>query len=78
MPEINKALQELKHILAYRIAYYAKINSMQKDNILALGLTSRRNLCIHPQISRETNGKIPTPIDKVRNRYCHSAVGASA
>jgi DNA excision repair protein ERCC-2 len=58
VPEINKALQELKHILAYRAAYFTKTNSIQKDNLLALGLTSRRNLCIHPQISRETNGKI--------------------
>ncbi|KAI7867866.1 hypothetical protein BDF14DRAFT_1799987 [Spinellus fusiger] len=51
VPEIEKALAELKYLMAYR----------QKegldDDFLGLGLTSRKNLCLHPVISKEKKGK---------------------
>ena len=53
VPEINKALQELKHIVEYRQNYSKDSKDLKVNNInlLAIGLTSRRNLCIHPQVS---------------------------
>lgn len=31
---------------------------MQEDDFLGFGLTSRKNLCIHPSVSKEKKGKI--------------------
>lgn len=53
MPEIEKVIQELKKL----IAYYEK-ETENKWKMLALVLSSRKNLCIHPEVSREREGKI--------------------
>ncbi|GAA96772.1 uncharacterized protein L969DRAFT_97120 [Mixia osmundae IAM 14324] len=53
VPEIEKALAELKRLMEYRRA--AGCND---DGFMALGLSSRKNLCIHPTISREKKGKV--------------------
>ncbi|XP_043484006.1 general transcription and DNA repair factor IIH helicase subunit XPD [Leptopilina heterotoma] len=53
MPEIEKVIQELKTL----IDYYEK-ESEKKWNMLALVLSSRKNLCIHPEVSKERDGKI--------------------
>ncbi|KAN0061899.1 TFIIH/NER complex ATP-dependent 5'-3' DNA helicase subunit [Thecaphora frezii] len=87
VPEIEKALAELKRLMEYRARYnvqegeeseVAKNEASgsngpgeyniemkgrgkaggQMEDILALGLSSRKNLCIHPSVSRERKGKV--------------------
>lgn len=87
VPEIEKALAELKRLMEYRARYNVpqgeesevvkneasgsngagdydidmkgkgKAGSQMED-ILALGLSSRKNLCIHPSVGRERKGKV--------------------
>ncbi|KAI8070367.1 DNA repair helicase [Gongronella butleri] len=52
VPEIEKALAELKHLMAYR-----QKEGLNED-FFALGLTSRKNLCLHPEVSKEKKGKL--------------------
>ena len=71
--EIEKALAELKRLMAYRAKY--NTNSSLADgtepmdvddheikfgmeDILALGLSSRKNMCVHPVVSQERKGKV--------------------
>jgi DNA excision repair protein ERCC-2 len=56
VPEIEKVIQELKKLNDY----YENISkqSGDKNNFVGLCLTSRKNLCIHPIISREKDGKV--------------------
>lgn len=53
VPEIEKALAELKRLMAYRADMGAN-----DGNFRGLGLTSRRNLCLHPEVSKEKKGKV--------------------
>ena len=50
VPEIEKALAELKRLMDYR----AELGF--KDDFLGIGLTSRKNLCVHEEVSKEKNG----------------------
>ena len=53
MSEIEKALAELKNLMAYRekeLGY--------KEEFRGLGLTSRKNLCLHPTVKREKKGTV--------------------
>lgn len=52
VPEIEKVVAELKNL----IEYYKK-NAETVPNITGLVLSSRKNLCIHPEVSREREGK---------------------
>ncbi|XP_057315207.1 general transcription and DNA repair factor IIH helicase subunit XPD-like isoform X1 [Hydractinia symbiolongicarpus] len=52
VPEIEKVLEELKQLMEY----YKK-ETGEDLNFLGLALSSRKNLCIHPEIGVETNGK---------------------
>ncbi|ORX49400.1 DNA repair helicase [Hesseltinella vesiculosa] len=52
VPEIEKALAELKHLMAYRE------KEGLKEDFFALGLTSRKNLCLHPVVAKEKKGKV--------------------
>ena len=45
-----QVLAELKELLEYRRKYFA---AEEDPRILALGLSSRKNLCIHPRVSGE-------------------------
>lgn len=45
-------MAELKRLVEYR-----KSCGLQ-ESILGLGLTSRRNLCLHPSVSKEKKGKV--------------------
>jgi DNA excision repair protein ERCC-2 len=45
VPEIEKALAELKRLMEYRMEMGAK-----DEDFRGLGLTSRRNLCLHPEV----------------------------
>ncbi|XP_070578427.1 general transcription and DNA repair factor IIH helicase subunit XPD-like [Ptychodera flava] len=53
VPEIEKVLEELKNLMEFY-----KNETGEDPNILGLALTSRKNLCIHPEVSRENLGKI--------------------
>ncbi|KAJ2512815.1 TFIIH/NER complex ATP-dependent 5'-3' DNA helicase subunit [Coemansia sp. RSA 1939] len=53
VPEIDKALSELKRLMAYR-----RSQGCQDADFLGLGLTSRKNLCVHPRVSKERKGSV--------------------
>eukprot|EP00045_Choanoeca_perplexa_P011544 m.123032 g.123032 ORF g.123032 m.123032 type:complete len:798 (-) comp15669_c1_seq3:26-2419(-) len=54
VPEIEKVLEELKGVITY-----IKTETNQPDlNYLGLGLSSRRNLCVHPEVSQERTGNV--------------------
>jgi hypothetical protein len=51
VPEIEKALAELKGLMAYRVANAETPESAAQERAFTgLGLTSRKNLCIHPEV----------------------------
>ncbi|KAJ7219264.1 hypothetical protein GGX14DRAFT_435418 [Mycena pura] len=59
VPEIEKALAELKRLVAYRIECAETEETKEKERrFMGLGLTSRKNLCIHPEVSKEKKGKV--------------------
>jgi DNA excision repair protein ERCC-2 len=53
MSEIEKALAELRALMKYRAEVLGK-----EEEFRGLGLTSRKNLCLHPSVRREKNGSI--------------------
>lgn len=53
MSEIEKALSELKALMKFR----AKELGYTED-FRALGLTSRKNLCLHPSVKKEKSGNV--------------------
>ena len=55
VPEIEKALAELQRLVDYRRRCLGKA---EDDGFLALGLTSRKNLCINPQVAKEKRGRV--------------------
>lgn len=52
VPEIEKVVAELKNLMEY----YEKNTNVQA-NITGLVLSSRKNMCIHPEVSKEREGK---------------------
>ncbi|KAI1845429.1 hypothetical protein JX265_005290 [Neoarthrinium moseri] len=53
MSEIEKALQELKALMKFRANELGHV-----EDFRGLGLTSRKNLCLHPSVKREKSGAI--------------------
>lgn len=53
MSEIEKALAELKALMKYRAEQLG-----YEEEFRGLGLTSRKNLCLHPSVKREKSGAI--------------------
>ncbi|KOB69307.1 TFIIH basal transcription factor complex helicase XPD subunit [Operophtera brumata] len=53
VPEIEKVLEELKNLMKY----YEKSQG-EKPSLTGVVLSSRKNLCIHPEVSRERDGKL--------------------
>lgn len=53
MSEIEKALAELKALMKYRADQLG-----QEEDFRGLGLTSRKNLCLHPSVKREKSGSV--------------------
>uniref|UniRef100_A0A383WM71 DNA 5'-3' helicase n=1 Tax=Tetradesmus obliquus TaxID=3088 RepID=A0A383WM71_TETOB len=49
VPEMEKVLAELQELIEYRNKYLGP----NPPPIMALGLSSRKNLCIHPQVAEE-------------------------
>ncbi|MCO5559243.1 hypothetical protein L7F22_012838 [Adiantum nelumboides] len=71
VPEIEKALAELKRLMEYRARYNDPGSNPpcqrdtplpkgqgEQEEMLALGLSSRKNLCIHPSVGKERKGKV--------------------
>lgn len=53
MSEIEKALTELKALMKFRAQHLG-----YTEDFRALGLTSRKNLCLHPSVKREKSGNV--------------------
>lgn len=56
--EMEKALIELRRVLRYRYDELLKDNNFEKLSrapCLGLALSARRNLCVHPIVSKEQN-----------------------
>ncbi|OJD26971.1 DNA repair helicase rad15 [Blastomyces percursus] len=53
MSEIEKALAELKALMKYRTQRLG-----YAEDFRGLGLTSRKNLCLHPSVKREKSGAV--------------------
>lgn len=53
MSEIEKALTELKALMKYRTEQLG-----YEEDFRGLGLTSRKNLCLHPSVKREKSGTV--------------------
>ncbi|KAL1799486.1 hypothetical protein ACET3X_003523 [Alternaria dauci] len=53
MSEIEKALAELKALMKYRTSELG-----YEEQFRGLGLTSRKNLCLHPSVKREKSGTV--------------------
>ncbi len=53
MSEIEKALAELKALMKYRSEQLGYV-----EDFRGLGLTSRKNLCLHPDVKREKSGAV--------------------
>jgi DNA excision repair protein ERCC-2 len=45
VPEIEKALEELRRLMDYRAEVLG-----EREDFLGLGLTSRKNLCLNPEV----------------------------
>ncbi|CAB1348724.1 unnamed protein product [Coregonus sp. 'balchen'] len=52
VPEIEKVVEELRKLMEF----YSK-ETGEKNNFLALALSSRKNLCVHPEVSSLRFGK---------------------
>ncbi|OQE25255.1 hypothetical protein PENSTE_c006G09178 [Penicillium steckii] len=53
MSEIEKALAELRELMKHRAQELG-----YEEEFRALGLTSRKNLCLHPSVKREKSGTV--------------------
>jgi DNA excision repair protein ERCC-2 len=53
MSEIEKALAELKALMKYRSEQLGYV-----EDFRGLGLTSRKNLCLHPKVKTEKSGAV--------------------
>ncbi|KAK8086151.1 DNA repair helicase [Apiospora phragmitis] len=53
MSEIEKALAELQALMKYRAEELGHVEEFR-----GLGLTSRKNLCLHPSVKREKSGAV--------------------
>jgi DNA excision repair protein ERCC-2 len=54
VPEIEKALAELKRLMAYRIECAETEEEKEKErSFMGFGLTSRKNLCINPDVRKK-------------------------
>lgn len=53
VPEIEKVMAELKHLFEY----YERCAPPQTCEMLGVVLSSRKNLCVHPDVSTERDGK---------------------
>ncbi len=62
IPEIEKVLEELRNLLRF-----VERETGEETRLVGLALSSRKNLCIHPEVSKERDGKVV-------DARCHSLV----
>lgn len=55
VPEMSKTVDELKRVISYRQEELAKQGRDAGPDLLAVCLSSRRNLCIHPDLADESD-----------------------
>ncbi|KAH0478122.1 MAG: uncharacterized protein KVP18_004171 [Porospora cf. gigantea A] len=59
VPEMEKTLYELQNLMAYRTAELqkdalgAEPQLVRRKKVLGIGMSARRNLCIHPEVCQE-------------------------
>jgi DNA excision repair protein ERCC-2 len=53
--EMDKVVEELKRVITHRDEAYREKYNVQPKPILAVCLSSRRNLCVHPEVSQFEN-----------------------
>ncbi|XP_062502096.1 general transcription and DNA repair factor IIH helicase subunit XPD-like isoform X2 [Corticium candelabrum] len=53
VPEIEKVLEEMKVLVEY-----CEKEAGEPTKLLAIGVSSRKNLCIHPEVSGHRNGQV--------------------
>ncbi|CAK9004531.1 unnamed protein product [Durusdinium trenchii] len=61
VPEMSKAVEELRKVIDFRVEVLAKEldagseapKGLAAGHILAVGLSARRNMCVHPEVSKE-------------------------
>ncbi|KIJ24427.1 hypothetical protein M422DRAFT_168392 [Sphaerobolus stellatus SS14] len=59
VPEIEKALAELKRLMEHRISVAETPEQKEKEkSFLGMGLTSRKNLCLNPDVLKEKKGRV--------------------
>ena len=71
VPEMEKVLAELKELVEYRDRYFHQ-PGLEPPKILALGLSSRKNLCVHPRVQGKPSHPLP------RTQAVHAASLLSA
>ena len=59
VPEMEKVLAEVKELVEYRDKYFHQ-PGLEPPKILALGLSSRKNLCVHPRVQGKPP-RLPAP-----------------
>lgn len=54
VPEIEKVMEEMAALIAFRDRKIGE-KAARENPVLGLALSSRRNMCVHPEVSQETN-----------------------
>ncbi|KAI0210009.1 General transcription and DNA repair factor IIH helicase subunit XPD [Lamellibrachia satsuma] len=74
VPELEKVVEELRNL----VEYYEKELS-EKLSIVGLALSSRKNMCVHPELSSERDGKVvdakchTMTASHIRNQHKHDS-----
>ncbi|XP_059168670.1 general transcription and DNA repair factor IIH helicase subunit XPD-like [Physella acuta] len=53
VPELEKVVEEMRGLIDYYIQETGEV-----PNFVGLALSSRKNMCIHPEVSKERDGKV--------------------
>ncbi|KAH9499606.1 General transcription and DNA repair factor IIH helicase subunit XPD [Bulinus truncatus] len=53
VPELEKVVEEMRNLLDYYVQETGEV-----PKFLGLALSSRKNMCIHPEVSKERDGKL--------------------
>ena len=60
VPEMEKVLAELQELVDYRSRYFVG-PGQSNPTLMALGLSSRKNLCIHPSVAGTAQTHLCSP-----------------
>ena len=55
VPEMSKTVEELKRVMEYRTRELTRLGRPPPADMLAVCLSSRRNLCVHPSLANESD-----------------------